>query len=318
MKRFKDNNSQNIVTSQKQNIYRWINELRSLQNIASLGEVELTGHPGVMIPKMPDIKNNWSEVVKIMGGVKQKDEQQAINLAYKLGGVGAVMQVAEFLGKLPIVKTGFSYVGLYITIAQGISLLLAKLKVSARAKFMEEGGKGIYDSIKNILKKEYTFRRYKWVEPTGSFGSTSGRWVPDTDKPLTLSKAADIIMNNGLEADGSSFRHSEGGFKYLFHLKNQADADEINQMIYQLTEDDKVDALLSKYLPLAGFGTAGLGWSLYSRFSDPKTKNPNPKQRKTDALGQPVSITQSTPEQREQKQKETFERLGIPAPGGKK
>lgn len=317
MKRFKDNNSQNIVTSQ--NVFqriqgktlqtlRFINELRTLKNVTSLGEVELSGSPGVMVPVMPKVKENWSTIVEILSGVKQEDEKKVINLAYKLGGFGAALQVAEFIGKLPIQKTGFSYIGLHIMIGQGISWGIAQLKGGARAKFMQAGGQGIYDNIKNIMQKKYTFKRYKIDVSQGTV-----TYVPDVDKSMTLAEAAER-MKGGLEDDGASFRHDG----YLYHLKNQADADEINQMIEQLLKDEKADTLLSKYLPVAGVGTAWLGGGLYFRGSDPKNKNPNPKQRKTDAFGQPLSTTVSTPQQREIAQEETFKKLGIPVPKGNK
>ena len=105
--------------------------------------------------------------------------------------------------------------------------------------------------------------------------------------------------------------HFEYG-DFLLHFRNQSDVDEINHMLLQLIKDDKSDEKLTKSLAPLGVVAAFSGAVLYKNLSDYRSQNPTTKNIQYDALGQPKSITLSTPGERKKAKEDLNQMLGIP------
>jgi hypothetical protein len=302
MKRFKDNNSQKIVTAQ---VRAWINRVRSIKPPASLGTVPIRGMGTVDVPKVPPIAENWEEISKIMAGVKQADELQAIqNAKVGLAASPAIFLVNTFTKMPGLAKTSLHYLAIQLAAGELLALAIANLKPGQRALYMKAGG-GIYDKISKIFETKYPISVYELKKNTSSFGSATPQYVFEHDELMTLKQIAAYLKNSPQpHPKGEGVWTSD---KYLFHFKNQDDVDEINHMIEQILKDERQDKNLSKWLPVLGPAATGAVSLAYKSGSDWRKKNPTPQ-------GKSESLTIITTDQKRKKsaREEMMKMIGSP------
>jgi hypothetical protein len=311
MKRFKDDNSTKIVTAQLGWLRSWINKVRSLKTPASLGQSEITGMSPAKAPKIPNLVDDWKNVNNIMKGKPQSDEIEAMAKVKLYGGAGVAVFIGDSLVKLPFLKmTGLNYLGAFLTVGQAIAGIIIAAKPHQRALFMQAGG-GIYDKIKNIYETQYTLKKFEKVKIPAATGIPEKfNYLPAGDESLTLDEITNLLIESKKIGRVSDSSFEINGF--LYHFKNQSDVDEINHMLKQLIKDDKTDESFTKKLAPLGVAASVLGSFYYKNISDYRKNNPTTKNIKRDELGQPKSITQSTPEERKKAQEELDQMLGIP------
>ena len=311
MRRFKDDNSTKIVTAQLGWIRRWINDLRTLKTPASLGESEIKGlSPPVKAPKIPNLVDDWKNVNNIMKGKPQSDEIEAMAKVKLYGGAGVAVFIGDSLVKLPLKMTGLNYLGTFLTVGQVIAGIIIAAKPHQRALFMQAGG-GIYDKIKNIYETQYTLKKFQKVKMPAATGIPEKfNYLPVDDESLTLDAITNLLIESKKinKVSDSSFEIND----FLYYFKNQSDVDEINHMLKQLIKDDKTDESFTKKLAPLGVAASVLGSFYYKYISDYRRQNPTTKNIKRDELGQPKSITQSTPQERKKAQEDLNKILGIP------